>query len=73
MKSLITVANAKIDLIGEKKAIIDHEQNMVSRKIKETIQSINYRNHINSISYSLPDIWIPALTKCKSRNTNNCL
>lgn len=55
----------------EKKTIIDREQNMVSRKIKETIHSINDRNHINSISYSLPDIWIPALTKRKNGNTNN--
>lgn len=46
-----------------KKSIIDREQHMVPRKIKETIHSINDKNHINSISYTLPDIWIPALTK----------
>ena len=50
-----------------KKSIIDREQHMVSRKIKETIHSINDKNHINGISYSLPDIWIPALTKHQKR------
>ena len=47
----------------ERKAIIDRELNSVSRKIKETIHSISDTNHINSISYGLPDIWLPALNR----------
>ena len=47
----------------ENKAIIDRELNSVSRKIKETIHSIADKNSINSISYGLPDIWLPALNK----------
>ena len=47
----------------ENKIIIDREQNWRVRKIKETIHSISDKNHINSISYSLPEIWLPALKK----------
>ena len=45
----------------DEQKIIDFEQNLISRKIKESIHSIKDRNHINSISYTLPDIWIPCL------------
>ena len=37
------------------------EQYIYARKIKETIHSIKDKNHINSISYNLPEIWIPNL------------
>ena len=47
----------------EEKSIIDKEQNWVSRKVKETIHSIKDKNHINSISFTLPNIWLPALRK----------
>ena len=43
--------------------IIDKEQGCVARKIKETIHTRNKKNHINCISYDLPDISIPALCK----------
>ena len=45
----------------DNKTIIDRETNMTTRKIKETIHSISDPNHINSISYELADIWLPAL------------
>ena len=47
----------------EEREIIDYEQNYVSRKIKESIHSVKDEHHINSISYSLSDIWIPCLSK----------
>ena len=46
----------------DEREIIDFEQNLVSRKIKESIHSVKDKHHINSISYSLPDIWIPCLS-----------
>ena len=46
-----------------KKSVIDREANCHSRKIKESIHSLYDRDHINSVSYTLPDIWTPALTK----------
>ena len=45
----------------DNKSVIDRESNMTTRKIKETIHSISDPNHINSISYELADIWLPAL------------
>ena len=47
----------------EEKSLIDCETNTVSRKDKETIHSIVDKNHINSISYALPDTWLPTLSK----------
>ena len=47
----------------QNKKVIDQEQNMVARKIKETIHSIGNENSINNISYNLPHIWLPALKK----------
>ena len=41
--------------------VIDAEPYIYARKIKETIHSIKDKNHINSISYNLPEIWIPNL------------
>ena len=49
----------------ENRKIIDRETYTTARKIKETIHSIADNNHINSISYVLPDIWLPNL---QSRN-----
>ena len=46
----------------EDQIIIDFEQNLVFRKIRESIHSVKDKNDINSISYSLPDIWIPCLS-----------
>ena len=45
----------------DNKKVIDHEKNLWARKIKETIHSISDSNHINSISYNLPEIWLPNL------------
>ena len=46
----------------DNKKVIDRERNVYARKIKETIHSIKDDNHINSISYNLPDIWLPNIT-----------
>ena len=40
-------------------------------KIKETIHSIKDKNHINSISYNLPEIWIPNLNLNQDKLTPN--
>ena len=45
----------------EERKVIDAKPYIYARKIKETIHSIKDKNHINSISYNLPEIWIPNL------------
>ena len=45
----------------DNKTIIDRERFLIARKAKETIHSLADKNHINSISYVLPDIWLPIL------------
>ena len=40
---------------GQEKGI-DKESRLIPRKIKETIHSLNNSNHINKISYMLPEI-----------------
>ena len=41
--------------------VIDRESCLISRKIKETINSLKNSNHSNKISYMLPEIWLPNL------------
>ena len=41
----------------DQKTVIDRE----SRKIKETMHSLKKLNHINKVSYMLPEIWLPNL------------
>ena len=43
------------------KKVIDRKSRLISRKIKETICSLKNPNHINKISYMLPEIWLPNL------------
>ena len=43
------------------KKVADRESNLIPRKIKETINSLKNPNHINQISYMLPEIWRPNL------------
>ena len=40
--------------------IIDQEKGWITRKIEETIHSINNDKHINSTYYNLADIWLPS-------------
>ena len=49
------------DFDWENKKIMDYEANTTTRKIKETIHTLNNNNHINGISYRLPHILFPAL------------
>ena len=56
----------------ENKKITDYETNTTRRKIKETIHSLSNDNHINGISYRLPQIWFPAL-KLKGGSEVNIL
>ena len=49
------------DFGWENKKIMDYEANTTTRKIKETIHSLNINIHINGMSYRLPHIWFPAL------------
>ena len=56
----------------DERKIIDTEAYIKERKIKETIHSIKDRNHINSISYILPNIWIPNIrADPQNENHNN--
>ena len=43
------------------KKVLDTESRLIPRKIKETIHSLKNPNHINKISYILPEIWLPKL------------
>ena len=43
------------------KKVVDRESRLIPRKIKETIHSLKNPNHINKISYMLPEIWLPNL------------
>ena len=45
----------------DQKKVIDRESRLIPRKIKETIRSLKNPNHINKISYMLPEIWLPNL------------
>ena len=54
----------------EERVVIDAEPYICARKIKENIHSIKDKNHINSISDNLPEIWIPNLNlKLRQINT----
>ena len=44
-----------------KKKVLDRENRLIPRKIKETIHSLKNPNHINKISYMLPEICLPNL------------
>ena len=43
----------------DQKKVIDRESRLILRKIKETIHSLKNPNHIDKISYMLPEIWLP--------------
>ena len=45
----------------DQKKVIDRESRLIPRKIKEIIHSLKNLNHINKISYMLPEIWLPNL------------
>ena len=45
----------------DQKKVVDRESRLIPRKIKETIHSLKNSNHINKISYMLPEIWLPNL------------
>ena len=45
----------------DQKKVIDRKSKLIPKKIKETIHSLKNPNHINKISYMLPEIWLPNL------------
>ena len=45
----------------DQKKVVDRESRLIPTKIKETIYSLKNPNHINKISYMLPEIWLPNL------------
>ena len=45
----------------DQKKVIDTESRIIPRKIKETIHSLKNPNHVNKISYMLPEIRLPNL------------
>ena len=63
MKLPIIVGLKIINFSWNEKKIIDQEKGWIARKIKETIHSIKNDKHINSTSYNLADIWLPAVRK----------
>ena len=46
---------------SDQKKVIDRESRLIPSKIKKTIHSLKNPNHINKISYILPEIWLPNL------------
>ena len=48
-------------IFSDQKKVIDRESKLIRRKIKETIHYLKNPNHINKISYMLPEIWLPNL------------
>ena len=40
----------------DQKKVVDRESRLIRRKIKETINSLQNPNHINKISYMLPQL-----------------
>ena len=40
------------------KKVIDRKSRLIPWKIKETIHSLKNPNHINKLSYMLPEIWL---------------
>ena len=47
----------------DNRKIIDKENGWTARKIKETLHSNKNNSSINSTSYNVPEIWVPALRK----------
>ena len=45
----------------DQEKVVDKESRLIPRKIRETIHSLKNPNHINKISYMLPEIWLPNL------------
>ena len=45
----------------DQKKVVDRESRLIPRKMKETIHSLKNPNHINKISYMLPEIWLSNL------------
>ena len=45
----------------DQKKVIDRDSRLIPRKIKKTIHSLKNPNHINKISYMLPEIWLSNL------------
>ena len=45
----------------DQKKVIGRERRLISRMIKVTINSLKTPNHINKLSYTLPEIWLPSL------------
>ena len=57
LSGIVIVIRIKLD----DKKVIDWESRLIPRKIKETIHSLRNPNHINKISYMLPEIWLTNL------------
>ena len=45
----------------DQKKVVDRESRIIPRKIKEIIYSLKNPNHVNKISYMLPEFWLPNL------------
>ena len=45
----------------DQKKVVDWESRLIPWMIKETINYLKNPNHINKISYMLPEIWLPNL------------
>ena len=45
----------------DQKKVLDRKSRLIPKKIKETIHYLKNPNHIDKISYILPEIWFPKL------------
>ena len=63
MKLGNTVGREVTTFSWDQKKVVDGDSRLFPRKIKQTIHSLKNPNHINRISYKLPEIWLPNLRK----------
>ena len=61
LMKLPNTGEADYNFNWDQKKVIDRENRLIPRKIRQTIHSLKNPNHINKISYRLPEIWLPNL------------
>ena len=57
----------------DRKKSVDRENNLIPRRIRETIHGLKNPNHINKIFYMLSEIWITAVFSYLSMPTPEIL
>ena len=61
LMKLLNTGKADYNFNWDQKKVIDRENRLIPRKIRQTIHSLKNPNHSNKISYRLLEIWLPNL------------